>query len=59
MLKEWLESCGDTATYQCLSEVFQQLDRADLAAKYCNVHSDPCKGECWTPLSKYLSSSAY
>lgn len=47
MLKKWLESCGGTATYQCLAVAFKQLGRTDLAAKYCNVYSDPLKGKCW------------
>ena len=46
MLKKWLESCSGTATYESLAVAFEQVGRTDLAAKYCNVHSDPCKGKC-------------
>ena len=56
MLKKWLESCSGTATYESLAVAFEQLGRTDLAAKYCNVHSDPCKGKC---SSLKIFSSAY
>ena len=48
MLKKWLEISGDKAdkaTYQCLYAAFKEVDRADLAAKYCDKHSNPWKGK--------------
>ena len=47
MLKQWKQTCGNSATYECLARALQHrtVGRSDLAAKYCEICRDTSVGK--------------